>query len=361
MLRRARASFFWEGMEPQIRQMVSSCTACNTYHKANQKEAMLSHPVPEYPWQYVHMDFAVWNGKQYLIATCSFTNWIEAPQITSQSASVLVQCCDEMFSRFGVPEMITSDSGTQFKSREFATALARWNSRLVTSSPHYHQSNGAAERAVQTYKTLLKKCLLERSNLQSAILALRNTPNATTGLSPAQRMFGRPTRTPFTPHTSDMKKSALPGVHEDLLAARMTAAKASDKRAAVLPPFSVDDDVWVQTPGESHWSPSKVLEVNKNRSYRVSTPSGSVLRNRVHLRNSPAAVEPVSEDASQLSDIAAQTNDKLDLTDDDENFQDYSHGNGEQLSSLQNQRKSSRSATQPDRHGYTIRPLSYKE
>ena len=59
-------------------------------------------------------------------------------------------------SRPGIPEEIVSDN-MPFGSREFKDFAHEWGIKTTTSSPTYAQSNGRAERFVQTLKGLLIK------------------------------------------------------------------------------------------------------------------------------------------------------------------------------------------------------------
>ncbi len=72
----------------------------------------------------------------------------------------------------------------------------------LTSSPRFPQSNGEAERAVQTVKNLLKKA----QDPCKALLDYRSTPLEGIGFSPSQLLMSRRLKT-----TLPVKKSLLSG------------------------------------------------------------------------------------------------------------------------------------------------------
>ena len=62
-----------------------------------------------------------------------------------------------IFGKFGLPEKVISDNGPCFSSNNFRLFWDQLDIGHITSSPHYHQSNGRAERAVSTIEQILKK------------------------------------------------------------------------------------------------------------------------------------------------------------------------------------------------------------
>ena len=66
------------------------------------------------------------------------------------------------FSRYGIPNLLITDNEPQFSSDKFRQFSKDYNMEHHTSSPLYPQSNGMAERSVQTVKTLLKKAIHDK-------------------------------------------------------------------------------------------------------------------------------------------------------------------------------------------------------
>lgn len=61
-----------------------------------------------------------------------------------------------------------------------------YDSRHITTSPHYAQANGEAEKTVQIAKQILKQ-----TNTFLALVICRATSLQATGVSPTQLMLGR--------------------------------------------------------------------------------------------------------------------------------------------------------------------------
>ena len=64
----------------------------------------------------------------------------------------------------------------------------------ITSSPHYPQSNGLAEKFVQIVKNLFYKVKDEGTDICKCLMIYCNTPIATTSKSPMQMVQQRSAR-----------------------------------------------------------------------------------------------------------------------------------------------------------------------
>ena len=114
-----------------------------------------------------------------------FSNYLEVEDITGNVTSrSVIKVLSSLFARHGIPDFVVSDNGSQFASAEFASFAKKWYFQHVTSSPHYAQSNGKAEKAV---KRLFTKCKEDGKSEFLALLDWHNTPSEGMGISPSQR------------------------------------------------------------------------------------------------------------------------------------------------------------------------------
>ena len=141
---------------------------------------MIASDLPDYPWQKVASDQLFWKEKTYLEVVDYYSRFIEVSPLACTTSQSIIISLKTIFSRFGIPEIFTSDNGPNYASKDFANFAKDYGFTHVTSSPLYAQANGEAERAVQTVKRLFDKC----TDLRLALLAYRSTP-LEQGYSPA--------------------------------------------------------------------------------------------------------------------------------------------------------------------------------
>ena len=183
---RAKTSVWWPGISKDIENMVRLCHTC-AKNTPSRKQPMIMTQLPEYPWQKIATDLFQLKNTTYLIVVDYFSRFPEVKALSSTTSSSVINALKTMFARFGIPETLISDNGPQFSSLEFKEFSGVYEFNHVTSSPLYPQSNGQAERSVQTVKHLLK----DSSDPHIALLTYRSTPFPWCGLSPAQLLMGR--------------------------------------------------------------------------------------------------------------------------------------------------------------------------
>ena len=91
---------------------------------------------------------------------------------------------------------LLSDQGTQFMAEALMQNAVYYP--YIVTNPYRLQGNGVLERFHGTLKSILSKACDSRldwvSFLPVALYAIRNIPCRSTGISPAELVFGRSTR-----------------------------------------------------------------------------------------------------------------------------------------------------------------------
>ena len=296
--RRARDTLYWPSMFADIQAYIQHCAPCNINKSHQQKEPLQLHTVPDRAWQIVGTDLFEWEGKSYLLLVDSYSGWIEIDQLHSTTSTATINKMKHHFARFGIPLEVQSDNGPQYSSRDFKEFAATWGFTHTTSSPEYPQSNGLAERGVQTAKHMMTKAKHDGSDAYLALLALRNTPRDNTLGSPAQRMLCRRTQTTLPvaekllqPHTPNGQT-----IQNHLQKKREQQKKFYDRSATrPLPHLQSGDTVRVQT--QTGYRKLGVVKerLTQPRSYLINVNGNNIRRNRRHLL-------PVPENAPSLDD-----------------------------------------------------------
>lgn len=138
----------------------------------------------------VAADICFHSGQTLLVVVNYFSNFIEVDFLSSETFKSVIRSLMATFSQFGVPDTLVMDNGPCFASPEFVKFVDKWNFQHVTSSPHYLQSNGKAENAVHTVKSLSMKCWVAGVGEFQALLDWCNTLSDGMDTSPAQRLSG---------------------------------------------------------------------------------------------------------------------------------------------------------------------------
>ena len=155
---RAKQAVWWPGLSTDIQQKVSTCHIC-IQHREQFPEPLIPSKLPDYPWQKVGSDLFHWKNSYYFLMVDFYSRFIKISKLRAITADDVIGLLKSIFARHGIPNEVVSDNGPQYSSQRFADFSKEYNFVHTTSSPHYPQANGEAERAVRTIKSLLKKKL----------------------------------------------------------------------------------------------------------------------------------------------------------------------------------------------------------
>ena len=112
---------------------------------------------------------------KYLLLVDYYSRFPVLHKLGSTTSRVLVQEMKAVFAELGVPNVIVSDGGPQYTSAEFKDFTKQWQIEHRVSSPRNPQSNGMAERCVQTMKAPLIRTMEEGKDVDLALLTYKTT------------------------------------------------------------------------------------------------------------------------------------------------------------------------------------------
>ena len=304
----ARSYLWWSGLDKDIEDQAKACLACQE-QKSSPAVAPL-HPWiwPTAPWKRVHVDFAgPFLDKMFLIVVDAHSKWPEVIPMSSTTAPKTIAALQSLFAKYGLPEQLVSDNGSQFTSEEFAHFMKANGIKHIHSAPYHPSSNGLAERFVQTFKRAMKAGVKDGNplsvRLAQFLLCYRSTPHATTDSSPSELFLQRKIRTRL-----DLIKPDL----ETFVASKQAHQKKHHDSHAKYRQLSPGQLVMARDfRSTSKWFPGVIVVRTGPLSYTVKLENGKIIRRHIdHLRDRSAPSTVTSADTT---------------TQDFESFQDHQH------------------------------------
>ncbi len=272
----ARSYVWWPGLDGDIEAKVQGCQPCQENMKS--VPTMPIHPwqFPKKPWRRIHIDYAgPLEGKMYLVIIDAYSKWMDVHVVDHATSAVTIKKLRQTFANQGLPEVLVSDNAACFVSEEFKEFLQENGIRHLTSPVYHPNSNGLAERAVQTFKCVFKKITgTIQCRVSKFLLHYRSTPTTVTGLSPSEMLNKRRLRTRLDLVFPNVEKRVYQGQE------KYQRRKPGQDRE-----FQVGEKVHVQTFGSgSKWS-TGVVAGNTPSKVIVDTPErGEIYRHKDHVR-----------------------------------------------------------------------------
>ena len=277
----AKDTICWPGLNGQLEKLVLNCELCLQYsHSKCKQEPSLSlgQEVPLYPWTKLVTDIFHFEGASYILVVDYTSRYPVVHKLTSMTGQHIASQCKLIFSKYGWSETLISDNGLYYTAEVFTNLMREYSVNYITSSPHYPQSNGLAEKYVPIVKNLFYKAKEEGKDLFKCLMVYHNTPLSNSLQSPMQILSSRSAR-------SDLPMSNA--------ARKQLGIDCQDLRKKYknehLPSYDlhIDQAVMYQDSASKWWCPATIPRLCKEpRSHIITTKEG------VQYRKTQAYLKP---------------------------------------------------------------------
>lgn len=201
MKNRLRSKVWWDGMDKDAEKCVKSCHGCQLVQKSVVSAPLYRNELPDRPWDTLAMDLLgpLPNKDNLLVVIDYYSRYYEVVITQSTTSNAIIGYLSEIFARHGFPCTLICDNGPQLASAEIDEWAKGCGIAIKHSAPLWPQANGEVERQNRSLLKRLKIAHAEKQNLRDELLTYllmyRSTPHTTTGVSPAELLFGRKIRT----------------------------------------------------------------------------------------------------------------------------------------------------------------------
>jgi transposase InsO family protein len=192
--------FYWPTAVADASEIVRTCEGCQFYARKSNLPAHVLQTIP------ITWPFAVWGldivgplrkapggFTHLLVAIDKFSKWVEVHPITNLRAEQAVTFFTDIVHRFGVPNSIITDNGSQFTGRKFLEFCDKFHIRVDWAAVAHPQTNDQVERANGMILQGLKPRIFDQLNksgrkwlqeLPAVVWSLRTTASRATGFTP---------------------------------------------------------------------------------------------------------------------------------------------------------------------------------
>lgn len=207
---RVKEIYWWPNLRRDCEEFVKNCVSCNQRSPYGKKRAPLQElPASDRPFDFVAIDIVgplprTENGEKYILSILDhFSRYLEMIPLPDQTAET-VACAfvRRWVLKYGVPDVLLSDQGTNFMSELFSKVCELLKIKRLRTSAFHPETNGRLERVHRTIAQIISHYVNSRHSdwnewLPYAVAAYNSSEHSSTGHTPHQVIFGHPMRSPF--------------------------------------------------------------------------------------------------------------------------------------------------------------------
>lgn len=291
-INRARKLFYWPNMSNEISTYIKQCRICEKHMPSNRKEPLLPHSTPRLRFNKIGSDILEFGGNAFLIVIDYFSHWIEMIPLKDKTSNSVIDSFQSIFTRYGYPEHIIADN-LPFISVKCNNYYRNKDINILTCSPHYHQSNGLAEKGVSIGKQILRKSREENSDYRELMMEYNNTPIISLNASPSQILHSRNLRSQLPMTSKNLEPEIQTQIYARLNQQKQVTKSNYDKSARKRPiEYTKGDRVVIKSNKEKIWYKAIILEKAKEpRSYWVRKEGNNKIVRRNTSQIKPSITE----------------------------------------------------------------------
>ncbi|KAJ8652004.1 hypothetical protein O0I10_012401 [Lichtheimia ornata] len=211
--RRVRVQYNAPNLKQRVKELVQGCHVCQIRKRIPRKRNHVAKPIPIHatPFYMIGCDAVgptqnvTKSGNRYLLVAVDYlTKWPMARAVARIDEETTAKFMfEEIVEKYGVPNYLLTDRGSNFKSQMVVNFLKGLGCRHLTTTAYRPQTNGCCERLNQTLVNTIAKLALDEDKMGEwdefvtpALMAIRTMPNESTGYTPAKLLYGKEMRTP---------------------------------------------------------------------------------------------------------------------------------------------------------------------
>jgi transposase InsO family protein len=165
-----RSGFYWPTTKSDAAELVQRCEACQYLSKQQHLPAQQLQTIPvTWPFTCWGLDMirpfkkAQGGHTHVLVAIDKFTKWVEFKPIASLTSAKAVEFIQDIIFRFGIPNSIITDLGSNFTSLEFFDFYEQKSIHIKYASVAHPRANGQVGRANGMILEALRKKVFDKN------------------------------------------------------------------------------------------------------------------------------------------------------------------------------------------------------
>lgn len=192
--------YYWPNMKNDLTEYINNCDICQQtkYDRHPPKIKFALSPTPSQPLESIHIDtFQICNAK-FLTIIDVFSRYAQAyPLEPACTATIVLDNLSTFVSHHGLPQQISCDNGTEFKTSLLLDYCKLHNIRIHFTTPGNSNSNSPVERLHSTLIELFRILKMKEPKastkhlMQYAIIGYNSSVHSVTKQKPFDVINGR--------------------------------------------------------------------------------------------------------------------------------------------------------------------------